>query len=185
MAIENRARALAIILGYEGGDVDDKRDRGGATRRGISLGFLRLIGLDVNGDGVVNKKDVFALSMGQIWALYREHFWDKMRCDELPAGVDLICFGAAVNQGPRRATKFLQRALRRRGARIKADGIMGPRTIRASAVFASPALLIEGIAVARQLHYTSIAGWLIYRKGWTRRLMNVYRKSLELAWRRP
>jgi len=39
------------ILKHEGGFVDHPKDPGGATNRGVTIGTLKRLGIDVNGDG--------------------------------------------------------------------------------------------------------------------------------------
>ena len=46
------------IIAREGGYVDDPDDPGGATQRGVTIGTLRRLGLDLNGDGRVTTADV-------------------------------------------------------------------------------------------------------------------------------
>ena len=41
--------------------------------------------------------------------IYRSKYWDAMRCDELPAGVDYAVFDYGVNSGIGRAGKVLRR----------------------------------------------------------------------------
>ncbi len=58
---------------------------------------------------------------------YEEHFWDKVRGDELPEGLDLQVFSLAVNAGITNASILLQRVLD-----ATQDGIIGSKTIEAA-----------------------------------------------------
>ena len=51
-----------VVREIEGGFVNDPRDPGGATKFGISLRFLRSIGLDLNRDGIIDGIDIRGLS---------------------------------------------------------------------------------------------------------------------------
>ncbi|MFC0282394.1 glycosyl hydrolase 108 family protein [Camelimonas abortus] len=59
-------------------------------------------------------------------AIYRQQYWEKIRGDDLPPGVDYVVFDGAVNSGVAQSAKWLQRAL---GVRV--DGIIGNATIAA------------------------------------------------------
>ena len=76
-------RALPRILAHEGGYVDDPRDPGGATNKGIThktySGWLRSKGLP--------DKNVRYISDAEVAAIYRQNYWDRIQGDNLPAGV--------------------------------------------------------------------------------------------------
>jgi lysozyme family protein len=170
--IDTFGAALRRVLRWEGGDVSDPHDPGGATRRGISLRFLRRIGLDVNGDGFIAANDVWSLANTDIEALYHKHFWSQCRCDDLPAGVDLLMFDCAVNQGPGVAARLLQKA-----AGVVVDGVIGPTTIAAAR---RPHVLLD-FAALRAIHYTSLAALFTrYGFGWFRRLFDVFAAAREM-----
>ncbi|MEC8572564.1 MAG: glycosyl hydrolase 108 family protein, partial [Pseudomonadota bacterium] len=50
------------IITREGGYVDDPDDPGGATKYGVTLATLRRLGLDLTGDGQVDRRDVASVS---------------------------------------------------------------------------------------------------------------------------
>lgn len=49
--------AVQVVLKHEGGFVNDKNDRGGATKAGISLRFLQKENIDINNDGKIDEQD--------------------------------------------------------------------------------------------------------------------------------
>jgi lysozyme family protein len=125
---------------WEGGLIDHKNDPGGVTNYGISLRWLKDEGIDFNfalpfdidhnKDGVIDAKDVRALTKDQAAILYRVAFWDKLKLNELPPMTAFATYDAAVNTGRGQAVKFLQRACNNfSGNTITSDGIIGPRTI--------------------------------------------------------
>ena len=70
-------KAVKLVLGFEGG-VSDRplaEDPGGLTNLGISTRFLRSIG---------DPRDVRDLTVADAEELYRRHFWDKVKGDNLP-----------------------------------------------------------------------------------------------------
>lgn len=174
-------RALPVIRKWEGGTVNHPRDPGGLTKWGISLRFLRSLrrfGMkvaDLNGDGLINGKDILDMSEAQCHRLYYDHFWAEVDANELPDGVSLLVFDCAVNQGPGRAKRFLQKA-----ARVKADGIIGPITMRAIHS-ASPCQLMRDFSVRRALHYSGLATFVVFGTGWLNRLFDVYGFAVEFA----
>ena len=64
------------IITREGGYVDDPDDPGGATKYGVTLATLRRLGLDLTGDGQVDRRDVASVSRSQAVDLFIRHFLD-------------------------------------------------------------------------------------------------------------
>jgi lysozyme family protein len=166
------------LLGIEGFWSDNPNDRGGATKHGISLRFLRLLpdrdgdgylDGDIDRDGDVDADDVRRLTLTEALKLYRSEFWDLCACDALPAGVDSAVLCAAVNHGPDAAAKLLQRALR-----VKADGDIGPVTLRAAARADVRELIPDYLSFRAQFYSDIVAGDSTqagHLRGWFRRLM--------------
>lgn len=155
-------RCLAEILKWEGGYVDDPQDPGGATNLGVTLGTLsdRL-------DRPATKADVRALTGDAVAPIYRDRYWNAIRGDDLPAGVDLITFDAAVNSGPGRAARWLQTVVG-----VDADGKIGPATL--AAVRASDVVsVIDTIFARREAFYRSLPTFVRFGKGWLRRLIGM------------
>lgn len=161
------------LLGAEGFWSDDPVDRGGATKHGISLRFLRQLGPegDLDGDGDVDVDDVRRVSVTEALRLYRHHFWDACKCNELPAGLDTAVFCGAVNHGPDIAKTLLQAALR-----VKQDGRLGPVTLGAAARIA-PAVSVPEYLSHRARFYSDIvaadASQARFLRGWYYRLFSL------------
>ena len=111
--------ALKLVLVHEGGWAGHPEDPGGATMKGVTLTVYRR-----HYGGNKSKDDLRNITDAELVKIYRSGYWDKCRCDELPAGVDYVVFDATVNSGPGRSAKWLQGAV---GA--KQDGGIGPKTI--------------------------------------------------------
>ena len=148
--------ALAAVLRHEGGLADNPHDPGGVTQFGISMRFLKAVGLDPNRDGAVDRLDVLGLTPEAAAPIYREYFWNALRCNILPDGLDLAVFDSAVNQGQGAAAKMLQRA-----AGAKPDGQIGPNTIAAIRLKDPSDLLLDFMA-RRCLRYASTPKILIF-----------------------
>lgn len=168
--------ALPIVLRWEGGLSRDPHDRGGTTKWGVSLRAILSLALDFNNDGKVNEKDILDMSREQMQRFYRQHYWDLCSCDELPCAVALVVFDCAVNQGPSRAKRFLQKAL---GVRV--DGIIGPKTISA-AWEKYPGDTVRDFCARRALHYSSLSQIVRYGYGWFRRLFDIHKEAV--LWQR-
>ncbi len=163
--------AMAFVEGWEGGFVDDPRDPGGVTDRGISLRMLLARGLDLNGDGVVSRKDIIDLTPTQARHIYRRDYWIAAACPRLPEPLALLQFDCSVNQGVGRASRILQRSV---GA--KADGIIGKRTLAAveRKWRRRPTWLLAEYCARRAVHYSSLANVVRYGLGWFRRLFSAH-----------
>jgi lysozyme family protein len=170
MTTETFGRALSLVLKHEGGFVDHPKDPGGATNLGVTIGTLSAwLGRPAT------KADVKSLTVPAVSPIYKQNYWDKVRADELPAGVDYCVFDAAVNSGPSRAAKWLQRAV---GA--EADGAVGSETLKA--VRALPAaVIINRICDDRLAFLKNLATWGTFGKGWSSRVEGVRREALAMA----
>lgn len=112
-------KAVNTTLGHEGGYGNDPDDRGGKTNFGIS-------------QKAYPDLDIKALTRDQAIEIYRRDYWIKSGASGIqyrPLAAKV--FDAAVNIGVRRAAKFLQRAVRDTGAKVAADGVIGPKTLSA------------------------------------------------------
>jgi lysozyme family protein len=125
---------IVSILEHEGGLTNDKQDPGGITNWGISLRYLKTMGLDLNGDGVINDEDIIGLPKQGAVEIYRKYWWDKYRYaafNELVV-VEKV-FDMAVNMGGITAHKLLQIAINRlRRQPITVDGLLGGQTFGAA-----------------------------------------------------
>lgn len=146
------------IVAREGGYVDDPDDPGGATNHGVTIGTMRNLGLDLNGDGRVDKRDVRALTPTQAQQIFVEHYFRRPRLAELPAMLQPSIFDMYVNAGAN-AVKILQRLLTRMGFPTSDDGIVGPLTIAAAneAAQAAPQHLADAYGIARRNYYYALA----------------------------
>lgn len=167
---QNFDRSLALVLRSEGGFVNNPKDPGGATNKGITLGTFRTT---VKADATV--ADLKAITPAQVAAVYRKHYWDAIRGDDLPGGVDYAVFDYAVNSGPGRAAKHLQGAV---GAPV--DGAIGPTTLNAVHK-AKASDVIRVLCSARLRFLQGLPTWSTFGRGWGSRVTQVQAAALAMA----
>src|SRR5215207_161521 len=164
MAAETYAEALKHVLRYEGGKVNHPADPGGATNQGVIqrtyTGYRKRNGLQ--------NRHVFKMEPHERDAIYRSQYWDAVKGDQLPPGVDFVVFDGAVNSGPMQAVKWLQRALG-----VKVDGRLGEATLEAAADHPDHDRLVADILARRMKFLTALRTWKHFGKGWTSRLSQV------------
>ncbi|WP_299660097.1 holin-associated N-acetylmuramidase [uncultured Ruegeria sp.] len=146
------------IVAREGGFVDDPDDPGEATKYGVTIHTMRRLGLDLDGDGTVTRKDVRALSRAQAVEVFINHYFEKPSLGVLPKTLQASIFDMYVNAGAQ-AVQILQSVLRQMGYRVAIDGVIGPQTERAAgdAAKPKPLALRDAYGVARRNYYFRLA----------------------------
>ena len=166
----NFFKSLEMVLKHEGGFVDHPEDPGGATNKGIThktyAEFLERPLEDVN--------ELKNIPDEHVQVIYKRMYWDKIKGDELPSGVDFCIFDWAVNSGPGRSAKALQSSV---GATT--DGAIGPMTLAAVAS-KDPKEIIEDIHKKRQDFYQKLKTFDTFGKGWTRRNDETKESAMEM-----
>ena len=151
-----------IILQEEGGFVDLPSDPGGATNFGITQKTLtRARGVPVTRD------DIRALTREEAIDIYHRFYWLPVKGDDLPSGIDLIMFDAAVMSGLRCAVALMQSVLA-----VETDGLLGPQTT--SALLKCPHdQFIDNFLDRRLAHYQALSHFALFGKGWTARIERI------------
>jgi lysozyme family protein len=156
--IENRQTWLEAVLKSEGGYVNHPLDKGGPTNFGITLRTLSEWRKEE-----CTIEDVVQLTEEEACDIYMSAYWQVMRGDQLPGGVDLYACDFAVNSGPARAAKILQELVD-----TKADTFVGPKTIEAVRKQA-PLQLLLAYHGARMKFLLGRSNWDAFGRGWTNR----------------
>ena len=167
---ENFAACLAEVLKHEGGYVNHPKDPGGMT----NLGVTKKVWEEWTG-APADEQIMRSLTPEAVAPLYKERYWDAVKGDDLPSGVDLCVFDCAVNSGVSRASRFLQSA-----SAVKADGVIGPKTIEAVNK-KYPVSLISDYCAQREAFYRTLPTFTIFGKGWLRRLDDVEGMARKMA----
>lgn len=167
--MSNYEKCLEIILHHEGGYVNHPKDPGGETNLGVTKRVYEEWG---------GTKDMKDLTVEDVAPIYQKNYWNRVRGDDLPAGLDLCVFDFGVNAGTGRSAKFLQRLV---GTTV--DGGIGPATIGAVNAYVQ----IEGIEAtieafqnSRQEYYESLSTFETFGRGWTRRVEEVTKTALSM-----
>jgi|SRR5215471_1968645 len=144
-------QAFDIVVGHEGGYVNNPADPGGETKFGISKRAYPHV-------------DIGALTLEQAKAIYKRDYWDRIEGDTLDPGLALVAFDAAVNNGVSRAVRWLQTAVG-----VTADGVIGPMT-RAAIAKADAAEVLVALHGARIDYMANLPTWSTFGRGWSKRL---------------
>lgn len=123
----------------------------------------------------VSEAEMRSLTPEKVAPLYHQEYWQAVRGDDLPRGVNMMVFDIAVNSGPKRAILMLQKGINALpGSRVKVavDGAIGPKTI-AAARSADSVALIKAIANSRLWFYIDLSTFKTFGKGWMVRLLDV------------
>ena len=155
---KNFDKCLSMLLVHEGGYVNHPKDPAGMTNLGVTK---KTYDNYYNTD--IDEQEMRELSKADVEPIYKDQYWLKCHCQELPSGVDWAVFDYAVNAGPSRAAKALQRAV---GA--LEDGIIGPQTL-ALVKQENRIDIIDEIAEYREDVYRSLGTFDTFGRGWLRR----------------
>ncbi len=153
---------LAFTLREEGGYVDDPADPGGATNMGVTLATYR----QWSEDPVLGPAQIRDMTRRTASAIYRSLYWNPLRADALPPGVDLSVFDMGVNAGIWGSARLLQRTLGFTGEEV--DGCIGPETLGAAAK-CDPRALVNDLADRQAAYYRSLSDFPTFGTGWLNR----------------
>ncbi len=171
MAAPSYDASLARLLAHEGGYTNHPSDPGGPTNFGITIADYRKY---VKTDATAN--DVKTMTVAQAKAIYRARYWNALRCDDLPAGVDYAVFDYGVNSGVGRSSKVLRRLLKLPDrAHTVSDAVI------AAARRTDAATLVVAICDERLRFLKSLRTWPVFGKGWGRRVADVRAAALTMA----
>lgn len=156
-------QCLEKVYEVEGGYSDHPEDKGGKTKYGITenilLAWIELTGIEHIGVEHINKS--------QAKEIYFDLYWQKIRGNELPDGLDLMVFDHCIHAGQGIAIMHMQKAIG-----TLADGIIGPMTIGAIKSMGEGDVLkaIHNISVGRLVIAKNSPTFFL---GWFNRIVNI------------
>lgn len=162
--------ALEHVLKHEGGFVNHPQDPGGMTNLGVTKRVWdEWIGRESSEDEMRNLKPE------DVANLYKKLYWDRVKADDLPSGVNYCIFDAAVNSGTGRAAKWLQEAV---GA--VPDGAIGAKTLAKVAAHDADSL-VNAYCDVRLNFLKGLKTFDTFGKGWSRRVEGVRQTALDAS----
>jgi lysozyme family protein len=173
MATWTYDEALRRLLVHEGGYSNHPSDPGGPTNFGITIFDYRKY---INSNGTAS--DVRNMSVQQAKAIYKSKYWNAMRCDDLPPGVDYAIFDYGVNSGTGRAPKVLKRVLG-----IDASNSTVTSEVISAAKKRDAKALVEAICNERLRFLQALRTWPTFGAGWGRRVKEVRQAGIAMATR--
>ena len=118
-------KIIPLIAKFEGGYVNDPKDKGGATNMGVTLATWKSVGYDKNFDGHIDEKDIKMLNHDDFKFVLKK-YWNNWKADKIEnQSIANILVDWHYMSG-KWAMIIPQRILG-----VTADGVIGPKTIEA------------------------------------------------------
>jgi len=166
----NFEKCLEMLLHHEGGYVNNVHDKGGMTNLGVTKRVY-----DKWIDRESTEEEMRNLTPEDVAPIYKKNYWDRVKGDLLPSGLDWACFVWAVNSGSGRPAKAVQRAV---GATV--DGAIGKNTI-ALVMEKDPEFIIDYVYTVRKSFYEGLDDYKHFGRGWSRRNKETLKQALSMV----
>jgi lysozyme family protein len=147
----NFDEAFELLIGHEGGYVNNPNDPGGETKYGISR-------RQYPGEDIAN------MTLERAKTIAKRDFWGPAGCDVVPDAVKFDLFDTAFNSGVTTAIKLLQRA-----ASSLEDGKLGNYTL-INVQSMDPERLLARFNGHRLDLLNNLPTWPQFGRGWTQRI---------------
>lgn len=161
-----------FILSYEGGYVNSKIDRGGATNKGVTIATWRQVGYDKDGDGDIDVDDLRLISDDDaVSRVMKPHFWDRWKADQIKSQSIANTLVDWVWASGANGIKIPQQMLG-----VTVDGSVGPKTLAALNA-QNPRTFFAKLQERRRQFIENVIKahpeQAAHRKGWLRRLNSI------------
>jgi lysozyme family protein len=126
------------------------------------------------------------LTLDEARSIYKKFYWDLVKGDALPGGLDYCIYDFAVNSGPSRAGRYLQVALNKivkPEQKLAVDGLIGPHTVQVAQQLPINRLddVINAVCDARMAFLKGLKNWRTFGNGWTKRVRAVRTGSINMT----
>ena len=159
-----------MLLEHEGGYVNDSRDSGGMTNLGVTKRvYDEWIGREST------EQEMRDLTPDDVAPIYKKNYWDRIKGDYVPSGVDWCLYDWAVNSGSGRPAKAVQRAV---GA--TPDGVIGKQTV-GLIMEKDPKYIIDYVYTVRQAFYEGLDDYKHFGRGWSRRNTETLHQAMKMV----
>jgi lysozyme family protein len=160
-----------IVKDFEGEYSNDPHDAGGATMEGVTQATYDAY----RASHKLPTQPVKRMSIPERNEIYKFEFWDAIKGDYLVSGFDLSIYDCAINSGPPRAIKLLQKTLG-----LPADGKIGHTTIQALQTVPNVTNLITAYNNKRLSWLHALRDARFFDRTWSGRVAELNKKSLEI-----
>lgn len=171
---------FALLIGHEGDFQDDPKDPGNWTGKRPGEGVNKGTKFGISARSYPDL-DIRNLTVEDARGIYARDFWRASGADRVPPPLALLAFDLAVNSGPDRAIRLLQRSVG-----VTEDGIFGPQTAMAiERAIVKPGggldLLCSEYLAQRALYASKLDNWEHCRLGWLRRFFGLAFQATEIG----
>lgn len=173
MAANKFGSALTAFWTFDGFKNDQAPGENFLTAYGVTQGTWD----EAIAQGIIKDKSIGQASQEDCQTILHVNFWNALRCEEMPAGVDLMLFNDGSLSGVGHTARLLQRCVGLAGDDV--DGVIGPMTMQAVRAH-NPGVLIKRIADADDAYLGALAKAPLYLKGWLRR--EAFMENLANKW---
>lgn len=161
---------IPFLRRWEGGFVNHAADRGGPTNQGVTLRTWQQVGVDKDGNGIINTDDLLRMSTHDlVERVLRPHFWNRWQADRIRTqAIAEVLVDWMWMCGPY-SIRLAQKELK-----VKMDGIVGNKTLSAINTYGNQQELFYRLKVARYAHLYRICDYRpanrIFLAGWINRV---------------
>lgn len=173
----NFDKYFPTLVDYEGSVFEEHpKDPGGPTKFGITIYDIGIReGIPVNTKNWRKLRDmVKSLTRDQAKEIYITKYWNSIKGDELPSGIDIVICDHGINCGQTKAIRIAQEI-----CEVTVDGKIGKETLEALKK-QNPTQFIKDFSEKRRKYYKSLKLFKTFGRGWLNRVDNCEKFALKL-----